>query len=245
MVTLATFVLGDVFDTINSYPPVTDPVVHGKQFNDTSDPSISGLLEGNNRWASTIKANDPGYFEKLSQSQDPKILWIGCSDSREAVDTITGTSPGTIFIHRNIGNIFYEDDMNILSVLEYAINNLNISHIIVAGHTHCGAVKASLERKPLGLIDNWLRRPQNVYTEFRSSLDPLEENFKEGVISVLNAQMSVRNIVRTSILQKAWARGLKISVHAWLFDLDTGLLHDTKFSVNGPQDLDPSARWQV
>ena len=245
MATLATSVIGDVSDTIKTYPLTTDSVIFGHEFNFAADPSINRLFEGNKEWISNVKSRDPGYFQKFSKDKDPKILWIGCSDSREAVESITGTNPGDIFVYRNLGNIFFEDDTNLLSVLDWAINQLNISHIVVAAHTHCGVIKAALDRKPLGLVDNWLRRPQTVYTNFRNTLDPLYPTFRQGVVSIFNAHQSVHNIVLTSLIQKAWARGQKIAVHAWLFDVDTGYIYDTKFSVTGPQDLDPRTLWQV
>ncbi|KAJ1680338.1 hypothetical protein EV182_000208 [Spiromyces aspiralis] len=188
---------------------------------------------------------DPYYFNKLAQGQDPKILWFGCGDSRETAEVITGSSPGDIFVHRNIGNIFLESDISALAVLEYAVDHLNITDIIVAAHTHCSAIKVSISRKPLGIIDNWIRRPQDVYSRFRNSLDPLEESLRDGVLSVLNAQQSVQCIARTSIPQKAWASGKQINVHAWLFDIDTGYLYDTKFTVTGPQDLVKQAQWVI
>ncbi|KAJ1919141.1 hypothetical protein H4219_002190 [Mycoemilia scoparia] len=243
---LASSALGDVFDTINTYPLATDSVVLGHEFNYASDNNVNRLFQGNKQWVQQVKSQDPNFFQKFARGEDPKIMWIGCSDSREAVESITGTKPGEVFVHRNFGNIFFEDDLNLLSALDYAINHLEVNHIVITAHTHCNAIKYALDRNPVSdLIDNWLRRPQSVYTDFRNSVDRLDKTFGEGVISIFNAHQSLHHLVRTSLIQKAWKRGRKIAVHAWLFDMDTGYLHDTKFSVAGPQDLDPRARWNV
>ncbi|KAJ1919735.1 hypothetical protein H4219_001764 [Mycoemilia scoparia] len=243
---LTTYVAGDMFNQINAFRLDAEPVVKGKPFDYQKDPAVSRLLVGNNQWVDRTNAQDPSYFSKLAQGQDPKVLWIGCSDSREAVQSITGTGPGDVFVHRNIGNVFYENDLNMYSVLEYTIEHLKINHIVVVGHTHCGAVKAALARKSLGSIDNWLRKIQNVYSDYRTNLDAIkDQTTRETVVSVLNAKQTVENIARTPVLQKAWSQGKNITLHTWLFDIDSGRILDAKFSVAGAGDLDTTAKWEV
>lgn len=204
----------------------------------SSDINCETLLQGNKDWVKDVLDADPDYFERLSAGQTPPVLWIGCSDSRVPANQITNTMPGDIFVHRNISNIVVHTDMNMLSVLDYSVNVLKVKHVIVCGHYGCGGVKAALDNKRVGIIDNWLRNIKDVYKthirEMETIKDP-EQKFDRLV--ELNAINGASNVSNTSIVQNAWASGQELSVHAWVYSLKTGLIKDLKFTDSGLDDV--------
>ncbi len=205
---------------------------------ETSKINCETLLQGNKDWVKDVLDSDPTYFEKLSAGQTPPVLWIGCSDSRVPANQITNTMPGDIFVHRNISNLVVHTDMNMLSVLDYSVNVLKVKHVIVCGHYGCGGVKAALDNKRVGIIDNWLRNIKDIYKthdrEMATIKDP-EKKFDRLV--ELTAITGAENVANTSIVQNAWASGQELSVHAWVYSLKTGLIKDLKHTGSGLDDV--------
>jgi carbonic anhydrase len=195
---------------------------------------LKHLFENNIRWADKIKADDPEFFIRLSKQQAPQYLWIGCSDSRVPANEIVGLLPGDLFVHRNVANIVIHTDLNCLSVLQYAIEVLRVKHIIVCGHYGCGGVKAAMDNKELGLIDNWLRSIKDIYQRHRSRLDNLEsENDKLNLLCELNVIEQVANVCNTTIVQNAWKRRQELTVHGWIYSIQDGVLRDLNVSIRG------------
>lgn len=189
--------------------------------------TYEGLLQGNKDWVAATLAEDSTYFERLSAGQKPPILWIGCSDSRVPANQITNTNPGDIFVHRNIANVVVHTDMNMLSVLDYAVNVLEVKHVIVCGHYGCGGVEAALGNKQFGIIDNWLRNIKDTYRLHHDELDKIT-NDKERCdrLVELNVIEGVFNLTKTSIIQNRWANGKALGIHGWVYSLKTGLIKD-------------------
>lgn len=193
----------------------------------THEITYEGLLEGNKEWVSATLAEDPTYFDRLSAGQKPPILWIGCSDSRVPANQITNTNPGDIFVHRNIANVVVHTDMNMLSVLDYAVNVLEVEHVIVCGHYGCGGVQAALGNKQYGIIDNWLRNIKDTYRLHNYELDLISNEKKRfDRLVELNVIEGVFNLTKTSIIQNRWANGKTLGVHGWVYSLETGLIKD-------------------
>jgi len=207
--------------------------------------TLENLLQGNKDFVAKTLEEDPDYFKKLSAGQKPPVLWIGCSDSRVPADKITNTMPGDIFVTRNIANVVTHTDMSLLSVLDYSVNVLKIKHVIVCGHYGCGGVAAAHGTKQVGLIDNWLRNIKDVYRLNQSEVDGLPENEKVDRLVELNAIHSARNVMSTSIVQNAWANGQELSVHAWVYSLETGLIKDLEFSYSAADDIDPTFKMSI
>jgi carbonic anhydrase len=183
------------------------------------------LLLENKAWAKEMKEEDPNYFERLVNVQKPDFLWIGCSDSRVPPDKITQTKPGEIFIHRNIANMVVHTDLNLLSVLQYAVEVLKVKHIIVCGHYGCGGVKAALTRHSFGLINKWLRNIKDVYRFHQEEIDSLPtEDEKVNKLIELNVKEQVLNLAKTSIVQKAWMKDNAPHIHGWVYDLHDGII---------------------
>ena len=183
------------------------------------------LLQNNKKWAEQSLANDPNFFSRLSSIQSPEYLWIGCSDSRVPPDSITGTRPGEIFIHRNIANMVVHTDLNMLSVLQYAVEVLKVKHIIVCGHYGCGGVKAAMTKKSLGIINKWLRNIKDVYRLHEDELNALpNEEDRVNKLIELNVQEQVLNLAKTSIVQKAWKENKAPHLHGWVYGLENGLI---------------------
>ena len=186
--------------------------------------SIQALLRNNERFVEQQLALDPDYFRTLSEGQHPAFLWIGCSDSRVPPDRITGTQPGDMFVHRNIANLVVQTDMNLLSVLQYAVDVLEVGHVIVCGHYGCGGVKAAMGEARHGLIDNWLRTVKDTEQYFHGQLAPLDAAARFDRMVELNVIEQVYNLGKTSIVQAAWQRRRRPFIHGWVFDLKTGLI---------------------
>lgn len=184
------------------------------------------LLQNNKEWAEGKKASDPDFFERLSHLQTPEFLWIGCSDSRVPANEITGTDPGEIFVHRNVANLVINTDVNVLSVLDYAVNHLKVRHIIVCGHYGCGGIKAAITNhdfKPV--LNMWLRNIKDVYRIHRSELDLItDEEKKTNRLTELNVMEQVFNLAKTSIIQRAWKHEQRPDLHGWVYGLQNGLI---------------------
>lgn len=196
------------------------------------------LLDRNKAWAERIRAEDPGFFKRLSQIQNPKYLWIGCSDSRVPANQITGLMPGEVFVHRNIANVVVHTDLNCLSVLQFAVDVLKVEHVLVVGHYGCGGVHAALTGTRVGLADNWLRHVADVATKHRALLDEVDlESLRHARLCELNAVEQVVNVCSTTIIQDAWARGQKVSVHAWCYSLLDGRVRELGMGVDSNDEL--------
>lgn len=202
--------------------------------------TYESLLKGNREWVAETLKEDPKFFEKLSAGQAPPVLWIGCSDSRVPANQITNTMPGDIFVHRNIANVVTHTDMNLLSVLDYSVNVLKVKHIIVCGHYGCGGVNAALGDNQVGLIDNWLRNIKDVIRLHEREMQTIKDPQKKSNRLVeLNAIEGAANVMSTSIVQNAWATGQELSVHAWVYSLQTGLITDLQVSASNADDISP------
>ena len=183
------------------------------------------LLLENKAWAKEKVLHDPEFFSRLSHLQTPEFLWIGCSDSRVPANEITGTHPGEIFVHRNIANMVVHTDVNLLSVLEYAVTQLKVKHIIVCGHYGCGGVKAAMGKHSLGIINKWLRNIKDVYRFHREEIDSLtDEQAKVDRLTELNVEEQIMNLAKTSIIQKAWKEESRPHLHGWVYGLSDGII---------------------
>ncbi|NCD70656.1 carbonate dehydratase [Mucilaginibacter agri] len=205
---------------------------------DTSHITYESLLEGNKHFVAETLEEDPDYFDKLASGQEPPVLWIGCADSRVPANQITNTNPGEIFVHRNIANVVVHSDMNMLSVLDYAVNVLKVKHVIVTGHYGCGGVLAAMSHKQFGLIDNWLRHIKDVYRLHADELDSIEDDGERANRLVeFNVIEGVYNLCKTSIIQNAWKNNQELSVHGWVYSLATGFITDLKVSASNGSSL--------
>lgn len=199
---------------------------------------LKRLLDQNKLWAENITASDPGFFLDLAKQQSPTFLWIGCSDSRVPATQLVGMVPGEMFVHRNVANVVVHTDFNCLSVMQYAVDVLQVDHIIVCGHHGCGGVKAAMENSQLGLIDNWLRHVQDVlleHQELLAKIDDMERRLDR--LCELNVIEQVLNVGRTTIVQGAWQRGQELGVHGWIYGLEDGRLRDLGVSIDNAEGL--------
>jgi carbonic anhydrase len=200
-------------------------------------PQLAELFESNRRWAAGMLQREPAFFDRLVRQQTPRYLWIGCADSRVPANEIVGLLPGELFVHRNVANVVVHTDLNCLSVLQYAVDVLRVEHVIVCGHYGCGGVAAARRGTPLGLIDNWLRHIQDVQERHRDALDPrASEAVAVDRLCELNVLEQARNACRTTVVQDAWARGQPLAVHAWIYRLSDGLLHDLGFCATSARE---------
>ena len=207
--------------------------------------SYEKLLLENKAWASEKVNEDPEYFDRLAHLQTPEFLWIGCSDSRVPANEITGTQPGEIFVHRNIANMVIHTDMNMLSVLDYAVNVLKVRHVIVTGHYGCGGVIAAMSNKEFGLIDNWLRHIKDVYRIYAEQLDRITDELERtNRLVELNVVENVYNLCKTSIVQNAWSTGQELAVHGWVYSIETGKIKDMGVSTRNNGNMDEVFRFQ-
>lgn len=183
------------------------------------------LLLENKAWAKEKVSDDPEYFERLAHIQKPEFLWIGCSDSRVPANEITGTQPGEIFVHRNIANLVIHTDLNMLSVLEYAVHHLKVKHVIVCGHYGCGGVKAAMTNHSFGIINKWLRNIKDVHRIYRKEVDSIvNEEERTNLMVELSVKEQVHNLSKTSIVQKAWKHDQRPHLHGWVYGLRDGLI---------------------
>lgn len=188
---------------------------------------IDRLLKQNTDWAAAKRRDDPDYFGRLASLQKPEYLWIGCSDSRVPANVITGLEPGEVFVHRNVANLVHRADLNLLSVLEFAVDTLEIKHIIVCGHYGCGGVKAAMDGLRHGIIDHWLQPIRDVANKYNFGLtDADEDQASLDRLCELSIESQVRNLSRTPIIRAAWKRGNNLQIHGWVYGLNDGLLRD-------------------
>ena len=197
------------------------------------------ILDNNKNWVNEKLASDPEFFKRLENGQQLPLLWIGCADSRVPANEIIGAPPGEVFVHRNIANMVVHTDMNMLSVLDYAVNALKIEHIIVCGHYGCGGVKAAMEHKSIGLIDNWIRHIKDVYRKHQAELEKIEDEKERWDKFVeLNVVEQVFDLAETSIVQNAWKNDQKLTVHGWAYGVGTGLVNDLGVNLSNNDELD-------
>jgi len=200
---------------------------------------LGHLFERNKKWSEKIRVEEPDFFEKLAHQQSPGYLWIGCSDSRVPANQIVGLLPGELFVHRNVANVVVHSDLNCLSTMQYAVDVLNVRHIIVCGHYGCGGVGAALRDDRLGLIDNWLRHVQDVRDKHRERLRVFsEEERRWDRLCELNVVEQVVNACQTTVVREAWERGKELTVHGWIYALQDGLLRDLKLCISGTGEID-------
>ena len=197
------------------------------------------IIEQNKKWVASKINEDPEYFERLSHGQTPPLLWIGCSDSRVPANEVIGAQPGEVFVHRNIANMVVHSDMNMLSVLDYAVNVLKVKHVIVCGHYGCGGVKAALGNDSIGIIDNWIRHIKDVYRLHHTHLDSItDEKERFDTFVELNVKEQVLDLAKTSIVQGAWRNGNDLSLHGWVYGLNSGIVKDLQVNLSNNKDLD-------
>jgi carbonic anhydrase len=196
------------------------------------------LLENNKQWVESKLAKDPDFFKRLANGQQPPLLWIGCADSRVPANEIIGAEPGEVFVHRNIANMVVHTDMNMLSVLDYAVNVLKVKHVIVCGHYGCGGVQAAMTNRHFGLIDNWIRHIKDVYRFHNDELSVIkDETARFNRFVELNVVEQVLDLAKTSIVQNAWEQGQELHVHGWVYDVKDGLINDLKVTLKNNNSL--------
>lgn len=201
-------------------------------------PDLEKLFANNREWSARMSAADERFFERLSGIQNPDYLWIGCSDSRVPANEILGMLPGEVFVHRNIANVVVHSDLNLLSVLQYAVDVLKVRRILIVGHYGCGGVRAAHENLRLGLVDNWLRHIQDVRRKHRELLNRCADNAASiDRLCELNVIEQVLSVGQTTVLQDAWARGQQVFVHGWIFGLDDGLVRDLGITLDGKTEV--------
>lgn len=202
------------------------------------------LLEGNLTWVEETIARDPKFFENLAAGQSPEYLWIGCSDSRVPASEITNQLPGSIFVHRNIANVVGNTDINLLSVIYYAVKYLKVKHILVVGHYGCGGVLAAMSNNSFGFLDNWLVSIKNVYSKYQDQLDLIKDDHERGNRLVeLNVIEQVRNLAKISFIQEEWQQGNFPEIHGLVYSLSNGKLVDLEVSTNSNSDIRPVFRF--
>ncbi len=199
--------------------------------------NLSHLFDFNRAWARKMQEVDPDYFNKLAKIQTPELLWIGCSDSRVPANEIVGLLPGEVFVHRNVANVVVHTDLNCLSVIQFAVDALGVKHIMVVGHYGCGGVGAALEKKRVGLVDLWLRHVQDVHHKHQALVDALPAEDRHARLCELNVLEQVVNVAQTTVVQDAWQRGQKLTIHGWIYGLKDGLMHDLGITIDCPGDL--------
>ena len=198
---------------------------------------LEDLKANNAAWSKSKTAVDPEFFKRLANQQSPEYLWIGCSDSRVPANEIVGLDPGELFVHRNVANLLVHSDLNALSVIQYAVDALQVKHIIVVGHSGCGGVRAALLNQRAGLVDNWLRHVQDVRDAHEGFLAGLHESLRVDALVELNVLEQARNVCHTTVVRDAWQRGQDVVVHGWVYGLHNGLLQDLKLTAGAPEDV--------
>jgi len=197
------------------------------------------ILENNKQWVEDQLSLDPDYFKDLSKGQNPPLLWIGCSDSRVPANEIIGAKSGEVFVHRNIANMVIHSDMNMLSVLDYAVNVLKVKHVLVCGHYGCGGIKAAMGNNSIGIIDNWIRHIKDIYRLHRLYLDSIEdENERFNKFVEINVKEQVYDLAKTSIVQAAWKNGQDLTIHGWVYGLNSGFVTDLDVNFNSDSNLE-------
>ncbi|HVP09045.1 MAG TPA: carbonate dehydratase [Burkholderiales bacterium] len=188
---------------------------------------VNELFARNRAWAAGVRASDPEFFSSLARQQSPEFLWIGCSDSRVPANQITGLAPGEVFVHRNVANLVVHTDLNCLSVLQFAVDLLQVRHVIVCGHYGCSGVRAALTGQKVGLAENWLRHVQDVRAYHAAELDAIRDSeARERRLCELNVAAQVRHVCEATVVRDAWLAGRPLAVHGWIYGLEDGLLRD-------------------
>jgi carbonic anhydrase len=200
--------------------------------------NIETLISNNAAWSKTMVQEDPGFFKRLALAQKPQFLWIGCSDSRVPAERLTGLEPGEIFVHRNVANLVIHTDLNCLSVIQYAVDVLQVEHIIICGHYGCGGVQAAVENPELGLINNWLLHIRDIWFRHSSLLGELPPEQRFDRLCELNVVEQIYNLGHSTILQQAWARGQKVSLHGWVYGIHDGRLRDLEVTSTSRELLE-------
>jgi carbonic anhydrase len=202
-----------------------------------STSTLVNLFERNREWASRMESDHPGFFRRLMQQQSPRYMWIGCSDSRVPANQITGLEPGEVFVHRNVANVVVPTDLNCISTIQFAVDRLNVEHVIVVGHYGCGGVLAALEDRRIGLADNWLQHVKDVRNRHAELLKGLASENRHAALCELNVIEQVLNVANSPVIRYAWSRGQNLTLHGWVYALSDGLLHDLHVSVQGLDEL--------
>lgn len=195
--------------------------------------SIDELFAHNRTWAAQVEHERPGFFTGLMAQQKPRYMWIGCSDSRVPANQITGLEPGEIFVHRNVANVVASSDLNCLSTIQYAVDQLHVEHLMVVGHYGCGGVLAALDDLRMGLVDNWIRHVKDVRDKHRELLAALPKAWRHDALCELNAIEQVMNVSQSTVMQDAWARGQKVNLHGWCYGLKDGLITNLQMTLPG------------
>ena len=200
--------------------------------------TVKELLQRNHAWADRLRAQDPQFFERLSQQQAPKYLWIGCSDSRVPANQIVDMAPGEVFVHRNVANVVVHGDLNCLSVIQFAVDVLKVEHVMVVGHYGCGGVTAAISGARVGLADNWLRHVADIAEKYESMLNALDSDTQRiARLCELNVVEQALNVCHTTVVRDAWDRGQKLAVHGWVYGLHDGRVRDLCFDVESQDTL--------
>ncbi|OOF69600.1 carbonate dehydratase [Rodentibacter caecimuris] len=203
---------------------------------------IEQLFANNYSWAKRMKEENSEYFKELAEHQTPHYLWIGCSDSRVPAEKLTNLEPGELFVHRNVANQVIHTDLNCLSVVQYAVEVLDIEHIIICGHTNCGGIKAAMADQDLGLINNWLLHIRDIWFKHGHLLGKLSPEHRADMLTRINVAEQVYNLGRSSIIKSAWAAGKKLSLHGWVYDVNDGFLIDQGVMATSRETLEISYR---
>lgn len=200
--------------------------------------ALDHLFANNQKWAAKMEAREPGFFTKLLAQQEPQHLWIGCSDSRVPANELVGLLPGELFVHRNVANLVVHSDLNALSVIQYAVDVLKVTHIIVVGHSQCGGVRAALSGRRAGLVDNWLRHVQDVRDAHQGLLNCIDDEARRlDALVELNVLEQARNLCHTTVVKDAWDRGQTVVIHGWVYGLHNGLLDDLRITASGLHEV--------
>ena len=198
---------------------------------------LQELFQKNRDWAASTELREPGFFTRLMQQQSPQYLWIGCADSRVPANDLVGLLPGELFVHRNVANLLVHSDLNALSVIQFAVDLLKVSHIIVVGHSNCGGVRAAMNDQRAGLVDNWLRHVQDVRDAHAGFLASLHVSLRVNALVELNVLEQARNVCHTTVVHDAWQRGQQVVVHGWVYGLHNGLLEDLKVTADSADQV--------
>ncbi len=215
--------------------PLGGRVTKQKQGTDVRE-IYSQVFENNKKWVKEMSSKDASFFEKLAQQQNPDFLYIGCSDSRVPANVIMGVDPGAVFVHRNIANLVLHTDLNVQSVIEYAVVHLDVKHIVVCGHYGCGGVRAAMQSADLGVLNPWLREVRDVYRGHQDSLDTMDDESQYRHLVELNVREQCINVIKTAAVQKHWLKNKHPEVHGWVYDLRNGLLKDLELDFNDMLD---------
>lgn len=212
---------------------------HGLKIMENMEKFYNQLLENNRNWAKKQLEKDPDFFTDLAKGQTPPVLWIGCADSRVPANEVIGAKAGEVFVHRNIANMVVHSDMNMLSVLDYAVNVLKVKHVIVCGHYGCGGVHTAMTNKHVGLIDNWIRHIKDSYRFHQAELNAIQDNKARFDRFVeLNVYEQVHDLAKTSIIQNAWGNGQEVHLHGWVYAIENGLINDLKCTLKNNDGLE-------